>query len=120
LITALQAYSRRDHAADLKRWTEAARNISTRLSGVGLDARFVTETESGFGVPIVSLRLPGGSRAGRELTTQLRGLDPPLYLDEEEINRGVLIVNPSTLKPGEDAVLIESIGSVWRSMTKSR
>jgi D-glucosaminate-6-phosphate ammonia-lyase len=120
LITALQAYSRRDHGADLKRWTEAARNISTRLSGAGLDARVVTETESGFGVPIVSLRLPGGSRAGRELTTQLRGLDPPLYLDEEEINRGVLIVNPSTLKPGEDAVLTESIGSVWRSMTKSR
>ena len=89
-------------------------------SSDGRKLRAVTETESGFGVPIVSLRLPGGSGAGRELTTRLRGLDRPLYLDEEEINRGVLIVNPSTLKPGEDAVLIESITSVWRSMTKSR
>jgi len=116
LIVALQAYTRRDHAGDLAAWEEAGRRVEATLADSGLAAKYVSPGESDIGVPMVRLRCPGGAAQARELVRRLRGVERPIYLGEAQIDRGVLTVNPVTLKPGEEIFLADAVARVWRHM----
>jgi len=117
LLVALRAYVRRDHTRDLAGWEGMATHVVAALKDSGLAAERVAAPDSDSGVPLVRLRCPGGSAQARELVRRLHGLEMPIHLGEAHIHRGVLVVNPVTLKPGQERVLADAVGRVWREMS---
>ena len=117
LLVALRAYARRDHVRDLAGWESMAKHVETELKGSGLAPERVNAADSDSGVPLLRLRCPVGSVQARELVGRLHKLEMPIHLGEAQIHRGVLIVNPMTLRPGQERVLAETVGRVWREMS---
>ncbi|MGQ0570326.1 MAG: aminotransferase class V-fold PLP-dependent enzyme [Armatimonadota bacterium] len=117
LLVALRAYAGRDHTRDLAVWDAMTKHVQAELKDSGLAPERVTAADSDSGVPLLRLRCPAGSVQAREMVSQLHRLETPIHLGEAHIHRGVLVVNPVTLKPGQERMLADAVGRIWREMS---
>jgi seryl-tRNA(Sec) selenium transferase len=113
LLVALRAYAGRDHARDLAQWNAMTTHIQAELKDSGLAPERVAAADSDIGVPVLRLRCPGGPGQAREIVRRLQTAEIPIHLGEAMIHRGVLVVNPITLKAGQEHVLAEAVRRVW-------
>ena len=112
LVCALERFVARDedaHAAALGARLQA---ITAALAGVpGLSVRMIEATDR---APIPTLELEVGPRA-LAMVGRLQTGDPPVHVGERLVDGGILGINPQTLRPEDDAVLVRCIINTCRS-----
>ena len=112
LVCALERFMARDedaHAAALGARLQA---ITAALAGVpGLSVRMIEATDR---APIPTLELEVGPRA-LAMVGRLQTGDPPVHVGERLVDGGILGINPQTLRPEDDAVLVRCIINTCRS-----
>ena len=112
LVCALERFMARDedaHAAALGARLQA---ITAALAGVpGLSVRMIEATDR---APIPTLELEVGPRA-LAMVGRLQTGNPPVHVGERLVDTGILGINPQTLRPEDDAVLVRCIINTCRS-----
>ncbi len=112
LVCALERFMARDedaHAAALGARLQA---ITAALAGVpGLSVRMIEATQR---APIPTLELEVGPRA-LAMVGRLQTGNPPVHVGERLVDTGILGINPQTLRPEDDAVLVRCIINTCRS-----
>ena len=112
LVCALERFVARDedaHAAALGARLQA---ITAALAGVpGLSVRMIEATQR---APIPTLELEVGPRA-LAMVGRLQTGNPPVHVGERLVDTGILGINPQTLRPEDDAVLVRCIINTCRS-----
>jgi len=114
LMTALEDYAHRDHAAELARWTAARDEIAAGLraiSGVCVEPMFLSPTGQPY--PIVRIDVPRLDR----LIAHLRTLRPKVILAEAERDPRRAYVYPMCLRDGEPRYVVESIRNALTVLT---
>jgi len=110
LMAAVRRYLDLDHEALARRWEEQVATVLAGLRGVaGVAARRDFPSEAGQPMPRAEIVLDGAVLGcGRdELLARLRAGEPAVSLAPAG-DRG-LYVNPQTLEPGEERVVVEAI-----------
>jgi hypothetical protein len=86
--------------------------VATALAAVpGLTVRLIEPTER---APVPTLELDVGPRA-LAIVGHLQAGDPPVHVGERLVDAGILGINPQTLRPEDDAVLVRCIINACRS-----
>jgi L-seryl-tRNA(Ser) seleniumtransferase len=102
LLAALEAYPKRDFAAERRAWDEIVEAVAGGLASVdGLRVRSVPAEPFPF-VELRWERLP-------ELTRELRNARPKVLLREDEEDPGRAVVMPMCLRPNDVSYLVLSI-----------
>ena len=115
LVCALERFVARDEAAHAQALGSRLQAIADALAGVdGLSTRLIEATERS---PIPTLELDAGSRA-LALIGRLQAGDPPVHVGERLADAGILGINPQTLRPQDDAVLVRCILNACRSIAQ--
>ena len=113
LVCALERFVARDEAAHAQALGSRLQAIADALAGVdGLSTRLIEATER---APIPTLELDAGNRA-LALIGRLQAGDPPVHVGERLADAGILGINPQTLRPQDDAVLVRCILNACRSI----
>lgn len=110
LLVALEEYIARDHEADLGRWRDAVARIASSLDPLPAGIELVVDhggRPEGY-VPQLRLRFGERARASAVLR-RMQEHDPPVFLNEGGLWCGDLVVVPTNLLPGDEAVLVEAI-----------
>jgi hypothetical protein len=90
------------------------RDSDVALAGVdGLSTRLIAATER---APIPTMEFDVGARA-LALIGRLQAGDPPVHVGERLADAGILSINPQTLRPQDDAVLVRCILNAFRSIS---
>lgn len=114
LVCALERFVARDETAHAQSLGSRLQVIAVALSGVdGLSTRLVAGTER---APIPTLELHAGSRA-LALIGRLQAGDPPVHVGERLAEAGILSINPQTLRPEDDTVLVRAILNACRNIS---
>jgi L-seryl-tRNA(Ser) seleniumtransferase len=114
LVTALELYAQRDHAADMARWRRQAETIVAAVGDLpGVRASVAEPQRSG--TPSAQIELDPGWRgpSASEVVARLRAGDPPIYVGAAS---GAIRVNTHVLEPGD----AELIGSRLRAVLTAR
>lgn len=104
LVTALELYAQRDHAADMARWRRQAQTIVDALDRVpGVRAR-VEQHRHRAAVPSAMVELADDWRGPglAEVVARLKAGSPPIYVTA---TAETLRVNPHVLEPGEAEII---------------
>jgi L-seryl-tRNA(Ser) seleniumtransferase len=104
LVTALELYAQRDHAADMARWRRQAQTIVDALERVpGVRAR-VEHHRHRVAVPSAMIELVDDWRGPTlaEVAARLKAGNPPIYVTA---TAETLRVNPHVLEPGEAEII---------------
>jgi len=112
LMTALERYSRRDHAAEYETWRQTIDQIHDGLCD--LDELKLTRTlKAPNGQPYPVLQIENGTvgdgSAVREMFLALRTLPRKILLGEDERNPDRVSINAQCLRPGEAEYIVLSI-----------
>jgi L-seryl-tRNA(Ser) seleniumtransferase len=106
LVVALERFVMHDEqarAAVLARRLEA---IAAALAGApGLRTQLVP-AQADYPIPLLELFFEASAR---EVSNRLQRGSPPVHLGEHSVDAGMLSVNPSTLRPEDDAVLARCV-----------
>jgi D-glucosaminate-6-phosphate ammonia-lyase len=112
LVCALERFVARDESAHARALGARLLDITLALAGVsGLSVRLIDATER---APIPSLELDVGARA-LAIVGRLQAGDPPVHVGERLADSGILTINPQTLRPEDDTVLVRCILDACRS-----
>ncbi len=111
-VAALELYARRDHAAERRRWKADMRLVADALADVpGVRARYAFPLPNRRPLPCVLIELDQ-SKLGQTAVDVLRALeagDPPIVLNDHQADRGVIMVYPSNLRPGEASLVADRL-----------
>jgi D-glucosaminate-6-phosphate ammonia-lyase len=115
LMTALERYTQRDHAAEQASWKKTIDDIYEGLRDQG--ALQITRFSKAFnGQPYPLLQIDSGSgEAGlsvRDLILALRSLPRKILLAEDEVSHDRAYLYPQCLRPGESEYLVAAIQNV--------
>ncbi|MES2793716.1 MAG: aminotransferase class V-fold PLP-dependent enzyme [Planctomycetota bacterium] len=118
LMTALERYTQRDHAAEQASWKQTIDDIYEGLRDQG--ALQITRFSKAFnGQPYPLLQIESGSgEAGlsvRDLILALRSLPRKILLAEDEVSHDRAYLYPQCLRPGESEYLVAAIQNVVTS-----
>ena len=106
LLIALERFLVRDDAALAADQLRRLRAIAHALSGTnGLETRLL-EPDGNMPTPWLELSVQGSAHA---MNRRLQGGDPPVHLGERQADAGLLTINPQTLRPEDDAVLVRCL-----------
>ena len=112
LLVALERFVARDEPAAAARATDRLRVIAAALAAEpGITTRLVAADEA-TPVPLLELAVQGSAHA---LSRRLQQGDPPVHLSERLADDGILTINPQTLRPDDDAVLVRRVLDACRS-----
>ncbi len=112
LLVALERFVARDEPAAAARATDRLRAIAAALAAEpGIRTRLVDADED-TPVPLLELAVQGSAHA---LSRRLQQGDPPVHLSERLADNGILTINPQTLRPDDDAVLVRRVLDACRS-----
>ena len=115
LVCALERFVARDETAHAQWLSHRLQAIASALTGVdGLSTRLIAATER---APIPTLELDAGTRA-LALIGQLQAGAPPVHVGERLAASGILSINPQTLRPEDDTVLVRAILTACRSISQ--
>jgi D-glucosaminate-6-phosphate ammonia-lyase len=108
LLTALDMFLARDHAADLRRWRAMAAHVVAALQDLpGVRAWVEEEGRQG---PQAIIRLPPGLDAAA-VVTALRQGDPPIVIGHGGLH-GEIFAVMVTLRNGEERIVAERLNQV--------
>jgi L-seryl-tRNA(Ser) seleniumtransferase len=103
LVTALELYARRDHAADMASWRRQAQLIVDEVGRLpGVQARVVQDARRPVAIAAIGFALDWRGPTPGAVAKRLREGDPPIYVGA---SGDEVTVNTHTLEPG-DAELI--------------
>ena len=106
LIVALERFVAHDEPARAAALTCRLEAIAAALAGApGLRTQLVPALPDAP-VPLLELFFEASAR---EVSARLQHGDPPVHLGERGVDAGTLSVNPSTLRPEDDAVLARRV-----------
>lgn len=110
LIAALEEYVGRDHAAEQARTLALATAIAAGLDGMaGATSSLVTPPETTWAHVVVDFARDGGAARAAEVAHRLREGSPRIFCLDAWIDRGVLILQTTTLREREVDVLVRRV-----------
>lgn len=115
LVVALERFVARDDAAanrELARRLEAIAE-SLRDQGVPLATRLVA---AGVDAPVPLLELTVTQGSAQALSQRLQQGTPPVHLVERQVESGILVINPHSLRSEDDAVLVNRLVDCTRAL----
>lgn len=114
LITALDLYVRRDHDADMRRWSRECRIIVEAIAEIPGVAAAVEQDDWLRPVPEISVAFTSEwrGRSAKQVVDALSNGDPPIMIEESRRDGEDLFVNPHGLMPGEAELIAERLLSV--------
>jgi D-glucosaminate-6-phosphate ammonia-lyase len=111
LLVALEAYLRRDHAADAARWRAQAATMADQLHDLPGVAVAVLDDEQEHITPRTELVIaPATGVVAHEVVTALEEGDPRVFLFEPNgpsARPNSIIINTQPLQPGEERIVAE-------------
>lgn len=107
LLTALRLFVAEGDAARHARWLKDCETVAAALQGYLVTITGGNDTGS---VPTVEIMLDQQASAARDLCLRLEQGDPAIVLDPAQRDKGVAVVNPMCLKPGEAEIVGREIG----------
>jgi L-seryl-tRNA(Ser) seleniumtransferase len=112
LVCALERFVARDEGAHAAALGARMQAVATALAAVpGLTVRLIEPTER---APVPTLELDVGPRALAIVGRLLTG-SPPVHVGERLVDAGILGINPQTLRPEDDAVLVRCLINACRN-----
>ena len=113
LLAALERFVERDEDAIAEQFTVRLQAIAAALSEApSLTARLIARDGVDQHVPLLELTVAGSAHA---LSRHLQHGMPPVHLGERLAHQNVLTINPQTLRPDDDAVLVRCLIESSRS-----
>ena len=113
LLVALERFVDRDEDAIAEQFTARLQAIAAALSEApSLTARLIARDGVDQHVPLLELTVAGSAHA---LSRRLQHGVPPVHLGERLAHQNVLTINPQTLRPDDDAVLVRCLIESSRS-----
>ena len=113
LLAALERFVERDEDAIAEQFTARLQAIAAALSEApSLTARLIARDGVDQHVPLLELKVAGSAHA---LSRHLQHGTPPVHLGERLAHQNVLTINPQTLRPDDDAVLVRCLIESSRS-----
>jgi L-seryl-tRNA(Ser) seleniumtransferase len=113
LLAALERFVERDEDAIAEQFTVRLQAIAAALSEApSLTARLIARDGVDQHVPLLELTVAGSAHA---LSRHLQHGTPPVHLGERLAHQNVLTINPQTLRPDDDAVLVRCLIESSRS-----
>jgi L-seryl-tRNA(Ser) seleniumtransferase len=114
LVTALEEYLAKDHAAELASWHGRIDRIVAELKGVsGIAIEKVFDGDGPYPVPVAKLRLTDGARMTLvDFVKSCADLDRPVLFEEGPLHEGNLIVHPMRLPEADAEELIVAVRGV--------
>ena len=113
LLVALERFVARDEDAIAEQFTARLQAIAAALSKApSLTARLIARDGVDQHVPLLELTVAGSAHA---LSRHLQHGTPPVHLGERLAHQNVLTINPQTLRPDDDAVLVRCLIESSRS-----
>jgi L-seryl-tRNA(Ser) seleniumtransferase len=113
LLAALERFVERDEDAIAEQFTVRLQAIAAALSPApSLTARLIARDGVDQHVPLLELTVAGSAHA---LSRHLQHGMPPVHLGERLAHQNVLTINPQTLRPDDDAVLVRCLIESSRS-----
>ncbi|HEX5501793.1 MAG TPA: aminotransferase class V-fold PLP-dependent enzyme [Thermomicrobiales bacterium] len=120
LVVALEAYLRRDHAADAARWRAQAEAMAAALGGLpGVAVAVVHDAREHLTPRTEVVLAPGSGIDAHEVVAALEEGDPRVFLFEPNgpsARPNSLVLNTQTLRPGEERV----VAAVLRAALEAR
>ena len=115
LMTALERYLRRDHAAEYETWRQTIDQIYDGLSDLS-ELKLTRSLKAPNGQPYPVLQIENGTfrdgSAVREMFLALRTLPRKILLGEDERSPDQVSINAQCLRPGEAEHIVASIRQV--------
>lgn len=105
LLKALDLFLSRDEAAFARAMDARLASMEATLSGLEGASTAVLPAGKPRAYPRLAVAVASG-RDARSIAQRLRSAVPPVYLSEERIDEGILIVDLICIIPGDDALLI--------------
>lgn len=113
LLVALERFVARDEDAIAEQFTARLQAIAAALSQApSLTARLIARDGVDQHVPLLELTVVGSADA---LSRHLQHGSPPVHLSERLAHQNILTINPQTLRPDDDAVLVRCLIESSRS-----
>jgi len=109
-LVALQRYLNRDHSADYARWLDQAEWIASQLADLP-QVRVEIFVDPSRPIPVVRLHLDENhlARHSYDLVNTLADGDPAVLVSEGLAYRGVLGINPLTLRPDQATTVVDRV-----------
>jgi len=124
LIAALEAYERRDFAAEAARWTADLATIAEGVAGLpGIAARRVDPAHDELPqYPILQLTVDAAAAGlgANDLVNRLQDADPMICTVEGQARRGIVGFLPIALLPGDAAEIVAAVRAVVGSPVAAR
>lgn len=121
LMTALDRYSKRDHAAERAAWAESIANIYDKVKGLG-GLQITKLAQAANGQPYPLLRIESGMESDgmsvRELILALRSLPRKVLLAEDEQSADCAYLYSQCLQPGDAEYIVSAIRDIVSSHRK--
>jgi D-glucosaminate-6-phosphate ammonia-lyase len=113
LLVALERFVERDEDAMAEQFTSRLQAIATALSvAPSLTTRLIARDGVEQHVPMLALTVAGSAHG---FSRRLQQCAPPVHLGERLAHQQVLTINPQTLRPDDDAVLVRCLIEASRS-----
>lgn len=113
LLVALERFVARDEDALAEQFMRRLHAIAAALSAApSLTTRLIARDGVDQHVPLLELKVAGSAHA---LSRQLQLGTPPVHLGERLAHQHILTINPQTLRPEDDAVLVRCLIEASRS-----
>jgi L-seryl-tRNA(Ser) seleniumtransferase len=118
LVSALQAYSCRDHEKDQRRWSRLLRSIAAVLSDMpGINVH-LQDIDADTAVPI--LQISTTDWPVERLAAELRAGDPAVWLSMSLSPAREVWIDPVNLQEGDDSLLVFAFGEALRRLGGAR
>ena len=110
LVTALEIYAKRDHAADVSTWARQAQMIVDDVNRVaGVRARVLQDARRPVAVAAIGFAPDWRGPKPGEISARLKAGDPPIYLGA---SADEVTVNTHTLEPGDAETIARRLREV--------
>ena len=117
LVTAFESYMVRDHEAEQKEWEAKVAILIEGLKRLPhAHASRIFPDEVDRPVPRVQVRIDEhemGATAS-EIARELALNDPPVRVTSFYLKRGVIVLNPIGLQPGDESAIVGAFKEVWK------
>ncbi|MBK9166818.1 MAG: aminotransferase class V-fold PLP-dependent enzyme [Bryobacterales bacterium] len=112
LLTAVELYVKRDHAAEQSRWNKQLQFIADAVRGVpGVRTEMFEEQFTGKGSRL-RIQLPEGRLSGRDVYQRLWEGEPGIRVRTEST---AIVINPQTVQPGEERWIARRVAEVLKA-----
>ncbi|ADU51660.1 pyridoxal phosphate-dependent enzyme [Thermaerobacter marianensis DSM 12885] len=120
LLAALELYEKRDHKAEARRDRERMERLVERLNTLpGLRAR-VIQDEAGREIYRARIEvLPESGLDARQIIAHLETGDPAIFTRNHYANVGILDIDPRTLLPGQEDLIVERLREVLKGRERA-